>query len=466
MPFNDVGFFAKRRGLGAEGGVSPAPGRELIITPSITNNAETVTWTITSNMTANITVNFEIVGANVETFHEGILSGTIALDQNGSGTVVRNIDPFYEYDSTTPRAVQLQVLSSSNVILGTSSSNVIVNAADAFAATGGNTFTFTGGVDNLQGGYTVHEFTTVGNSNITVTNLGSFPGNANVELLVVGAGGAGDIGFGTNTFVGPSFSTWSRFAGSGGGGGGVIQTQLLANTLALQDYVANVGLGGTATNIIQTSAAKGANSSVFGYVAIGGGGGFSETANSTVKDGGSGAGANTRNLAPGSTTPDPNTGITGPVAVGTPGVGTPGQGSDGGFAVFYATAGSRTSCAGGGGGGSIVGGNAISVNGSFDLRGGSGAQGFVSSITGENVVFGSGGGGGGNQGANGGIGAGNGGAFGVNPVGTNAVSGRGGGGGGAGHDSRTGNNYVLGGSGGSGAVYIRYLSQYRQLILE
>jgi hypothetical protein len=460
MPFTDVGFFVKRRGLGAAGGVTPTPGREITVTPTITSNGERVVWTIDSNMVANVVLNYEIIGANVETFYEGALTGNVTLNSNGDATLERNLDPFYEYASTTNKPVQLKVLSPSNVLLATSS-NVIVGAANAFAANGGNTFTFTGGVDNLKGEYTVHKFDTVGNANITVTNLGAYPSNINIDLLIVGGGGAGDNSFTYNEIILGSYNSWDRRAGSGGGGGGVIDDPIKANVLTTQTYTVSVGDGGNATPIINTANAKGANSSIFGFVALGGGGGYSETANSTIKNGGSGAGSNTRNVSP---APSPGTAVT----YGTPGTGTSGQGSDGGFAVYYQNPGSpgRTSVSGGGGGGATVGGNAVAINGTFDQRGGLGADGVVSTITGTAITVGSGGGGGGNQGGNGGVNAGNGAAFGATPTGGDAIDGFGGGGGGAGHDSNGGNSYNLGGAGGSGAVYVRYLSKYRQLSIE
>ena len=76
-------------------------------------------------------------------------------------------------------------------------SNFALTVSAACSATGGTTTT--------SGLYTIHTFTTVGNSTFTVT------GNCNVEALVVAGGGAG-----------------GGYIGGGGGAGGLISTSSYA----------------------------------------------------------------------------------------------------------------------------------------------------------------------------------------------------------------------------------------------
>jgi hypothetical protein len=490
MPFTDVGFFVKRRGLGAAGGVTPTPGRDLVITPTITSNGERVVWTITSNMAANVVLNYEIIGANVETFYEGALTGNITLNNNGDTTLERNLDPFYEYASTTDKPVQLKVFSPSNVLLATSTSNVIVGAANAFAANGGNTFTFTGGVDNLKGEYTVHKFDTVGSANITVTNLGAYPSNINIDVVVIGGGGAGGEAAWNNSVenltpeeIADDFmGSYKGYAGSGGAGGNVNITALNASGFNTQTYPLYVGNGAASASTTEGQTSW-----------------FSASANIVALGGKSGQ-------------PNINAALTDPAnVIATGGNSTVFTGGAGATRTYFVPMSAfdptpkytwieRTG--GGGAGATQNGSNATISTGSFgptatDGFGGAGGNGRAFTITGNVIVAGGGGGGGAinqvDSGASGGSGGGGTGARGAwqsNPGGLatagTATLGGGGGGGGGGVYSRTfalrnkkalnyttsNNVYTVnfssanGGAGGTGAVYVRYLSKYRQLSIE
>lgn len=221
-----------------------------------------------------------------------------------------------------------------------------------------------------------------------------------VNYLIVAGGGGGSAG--------------------GGGAGG-----LLSNTVSVSpgnSYPIIVGSGGAGNGSSSVNANNGANSSAFGFTAIGGGGGGNGGVQNNGSTGGSGGGA----------------GQTVYEVFGSGGAGTAGQGYAGGanFGVVVGGAGS------GGGGGA----GAVGQNGGSD-RGGNGGSGFTSSITGSSVTYAGGGGGGsdniGGSGGAGGGGRGAGNATGPSTSGTNGL----GGGGGAGY-----------GSGGSGIVIVSYPS--------
>lgn len=121
------------------------------------------------------------------------------------------------------------------------------------------------------GGYRYHTYTTVGTSGFSPAVTG------NVEILVVGGGGAG----GRNGTV----------DGAGGGGaGGVLYTQSYPVTSG-QQYTVVVGAGGVGVASPNTNSNDG-NPSQFGtLVAIGGGKGGGESSFRTGGPGGSGGGA-------------------------------------------------------------------------------------------------------------------------------------------------------------------------------
>jgi hypothetical protein len=231
------------------------------------------------------------------------------------------------------------------------------------------------------------------------------------DILIVGGGGGGGAGI-----------------GSGGGAGGLIYTNLIINTGTYNIIVGSGGSGAT-SGTGSDRGSNGFNSSAFGNISYGGGGGAgqswvyyqSNTAGGTLQttsaNQGSGAGG-TRYKTLGN-------------------AGTAGQGNSGGNHIeshpIYSP--------GGGGGAGGAGGNGSTQSSPYY---GIGGIGRAISITGTSIGY-AGGGGAWGSGASGGT-ATDGGGSGA-AIGTNGTNGRGGGGGG-------GDN--TGGKGGSGIIIIRY----------
>ena len=477
--FNDVAFYTKRRGFGGAGGVTPTPSRNLTITPSLSNNAERVTWTITSNMTSGVTLNYQFTGANSTTFVESTTSGSIVLDSNGSATITRNLDKFNDYANTSNLAVNIDFFApGSSVFLGRANSNVIVGPANTFTATGGTITNFTGGVDNLQGGYTLHTFNFTGaNANLTVTNVGDFPTNTVISVVAIGGGGAGGSAWWTNSpanltpaqIAAGLMGSYEGYAGGGGAGGNVNISNLTATGFNLANYTVRVGGGGTPAPVGPSGVATAGGATWFAgtsnIVATGGAAG--ETSES-LGAGGSDGGANSPYLKGNEAT-----------------------------RTYSNIDNTRTwieRTGGGGAGATANGGNATISTGSNgananDGSGGIGGAGRSFTITG-NVITAGGGGGGGtinntnNPSLGGTGGGGNGAEPGTNATGGASGLGGGGGGGGGGAFSISGSSKIAlnyytnradgvdtlqvqqGANGGSGQLYIRYLSKYRRLRIE
>lgn len=284
-------------------------------------------------------------------------------------------------------------------------------------------------------------FTFLGSGSITINTAGT------VEYLIVAGGGAGGY-----------------YVGGGGGGGGYLEGSIFVNS---GTYAVTVGAGGIGERVAAPGpATNGANSSVFGLTAIGGGGGGNYS-NNLGRTGGSAGGAG----GPQSAT-----------NAGTRVQGTTGQGGAGG-AFLTSRSGTPTNGSGGGGAG---------TNGLDELAAGSivapaGGQGRKSFVCPFGYYY-SGGGGGGSYnasaastGGDGGVGGGGGGGtsasigtavqgiggqggFSRNPGNNGQTSdpgnggaggvNTGGGSGGAGHFAN-GNNS----SGGSGIVIIKFLKE-------
>ena len=227
--------------------------------------------------------------------------------------------------------------------------------------------------------------------------------------------------------------------GGGGGGGGVIYTQNITLNGTYTINVGKEGLGGTSGSYggTGTRGANGKNSTISGsgittITTIGGGGGGG-CAPGGIKDGLSGGSGGGGSQYAGN---------------GSGGTGTAGQGNNGGI-------GYEGGAAGGGGGVMAVGTNASSTNA------GNGGVGLSNTITGTQIIYGSGGGGGGCFGAGGtNQQAGTGGSSGAGTGGNNNAGGAnatiyGCGGGGAGMAATV---TTKGGNGFSGVVIIRYIS--------
>ena len=284
----------------------------------------------------------------------------------------------------------------------------------------------------------------------------------NVKFLVVGGGGGG----GEDSDVG------NTHGGAGGGGGGVVT--------GLVDFAENsvvtitVGAGGNGgiratqggTNNKYGAAFSGEASSInvdgAEYVWAAGGGGdngadvatnASKTKGNIGNDGGSSAGS--------------RPGQTGRGAVIAPRVASVsdikyadksfGRQGGAGYSNDSDTYYGYFSAAGGGGGATQAGGSAVDYT-----NAGNGGEGLLSSITGQAVVYGSGGGGAtldGTNGGKGGTGAGDGNTADVvnGTASMDALPNQGGGGGGSARAIKTNSSGVgVGGNGGSGIVVLRY----------
>jgi len=210
-------------------------------------------------------------------------------------------------------------------------------------------FSATGGTITTSGGYTIHTFTSSGQT--FTPNIAG-----NVEVLVVGGGGGG------------GGSTGSYGGGAGGGAGGYVYNASLA--LTGQAYTVVVGGGGGGAS--NTRGSSGSNSSFSTLTAIGGGGG-----------GGGGSAGLTTGLIGGS---GGGAGYNG-YALSTVGAGTGGQGYAGGQN-------GATSWAGGGGGGGSSGAGGV---GQVNHVGGLAGVGTPSSISGVSVTYSTGGAGAGSS---------------------------------------------------------------------
>lgn len=279
----------------------------------------------------------------------------------------------------------------------------------------------------------------------------------NVEFLVVGGGGGGGGG------------TW----GPGGGGGGVITGSFLALNQN-DELMVSVGKGGDGApgNTTSTKAEHGTSSKVEiynaeDYILAYGGGGGRQTAKGTE---GSGAGGPAGSKA--------GVYYAGRVGYGGKVENSKGlmvdveiRGKNGGASNVYGSSSAANQHGSGGGGGATAVGADSTGGGTSSGKGGNGGQGLASSITGQSVVYGSGGGAGGytnnyTSSGKGGEGAGNG-ASNANSnnttqndvYATSALANQGGGGGGGGKNN--GVAYRKGGNGGSGIVVFRYAYNFK-----
>ena len=306
----------------------------------------------------------------------------------------------------------------------------------------------------INGGYKVFGLGEKGNEEAMVfTQSGTWTPDKslnNVQFLVVGGGGGGGAD--------ASSTEGNPLQGGAGGGGGGVVTGLVnfVNGQTVAITVGTGGLGGIAgdnTSGKYGAAQSQATDSSFGignvtYVtAVAGGGDSGSTSKSYNADlagsnGGSGSGGRP-NMASGNADTE-NLNLT-YIVCGDK------LGNNGGSGCTTAWDGYGYAAAGGGGGAVHAGqpGYVDSTTGNYN--GGNGGEGYLSDITGTELVYGSGGGGGtvkgGSVGGKGGTGAGDG-VAGGNAA--SAVPNQGGGGGGGG---RAGN----GGNGGSGIVVFRYI---------
>lgn len=261
----------------------------------------------------------------------------------------------------------------------------------------------TGGTihDEIIDGYSYRVHTFTSNGTFEITN-----GSGIIETWLVGGGGAG----GANR-------------GGGGGGGGVIQGYSVGN-IGVNSYPIVVGEGGA--SVTNTRGANGSNTSAFGLVAHGGGGGgFQNTSNAFPGGCGGGAGGPSLGNTP------------------TPGNGVKGQGFMGG--AGGAAGGAAPRAGGGGGGAGGAGTDAVTS------VGGNGGPGIQSNFDGTLTWYAPGGAGACNN-TNGSPGVGGGGSAGTWTANSPTPTTIGAGGGGA---SRNGSGIYSGG-GVNGITHIRY----------
>lgn len=234
-----------------------------------------------------------------------------------------------------------------------------------------------------------------------------------VEYLVVAGGGSG-----------------GHAHGGGGGGGGIRAgvSNLIANDL----YTVTVGAGG-ASKTARGRGNKGSNSVFRNISATGGGGGGSQDETSEGQAGGCGGGGGNA----------------------TSGTKAGGAGNEGGYSPVEgyaggsASAGSAWVSAGGGGAGGVGGAASSSTPGN-------GGIGFASSITGQEVYYGGGGGGCGENSGSGGQGGQGGGTNGSGGTSGSASAAANTGGGSGGARDQPGTGLTPSGAGGSGVVILKY----------
>jgi hypothetical protein len=269
-----------------------------------------------------------------------------------------------------------------------------------------------------------------------------------VEVLVVAGGGGASGGI-----------------GGGGGGGGVVYLSSAPITLGANNVIM-VGAGGAAASYPNISP-NGANSSIFGAIAIGGGGsGCHDTGDGVAGGNGGGAASNNSRLNTGGAA------IPNIIGAGNTGIA---YGNRGGNMTVGRSGGPTKGAGGGGAGGQGVDTNPNSTGDGGQTGHGAGGVGIQSAILGTNYYWAGGGGGGAHTsgcGGYGGLGGGGGGGGegspahgagggsalnaggpGGNPAGSGGTNT--GGGGGSSYWSST-----TGGAGGSGIVVIRYPDYY------
>lgn len=288
-------------------------------------------------------------------------------------------------------------------------------------------------------------------SNLSITAPSTVSRSApftSVEVLVVAGGGGASGGI-----------------GGGGGGGGVVYLSSAPITFGANNVI-TVGAGGAATGYPNVSP-NGANSSVFGATAIGGGGsGVHDTGDGVAGGCGGGAASNNSELNTGGAA------IPNIIGAGNTGIA---YGNRGGNLTTTRTGGPTKGAGGGGAGGQGIDTNPNATGDNGQTGDGAGGVGIQSAILGTTYYWAGGGGSGAHSsgcGGYGGLGGGGGGGGEGSPAngagGGSALNagGTGGNPGGSGGTNTGGGGgssywqYTTGGSGGSGIVVIRYPDYY------
>lgn len=274
MTTRKLGFFKKRYRTVLP--LKQFDGYNVSITPTLSNNDETINFAITSELPANLTCNYVLLNTVDADWIGANASGSVQLDSTGNANVSVTLDPDVNYDYVSNNVnLIFQLNTTAGGQLGTSS-NV------TFAR--GNTFSATGGVETQIGSSNLklHSYTTTGSHGFNITTLGGDPANTTVRHFVVGGGGRGGDGYhfqnqglGASNKINitdPIFGEALAFYGGGGGAGG----QTTAGNVTADNYsVANLSVVvGAGSNVMGTS---GANSSFHSNIALGGGSGAGMT---------------------------------------------------------------------------------------------------------------------------------------------------------------------------------------------
>lgn len=262
----------------------PFPGYNVSITPSLSNNDETVTFTITSELPGNLNCNYVLLNTVDADWVGANASGSVQLDSTGNANVTATLDPDVNYDYVSNNVnLIFQLNTTQGGQLGTSS-NVTFARGNTFVAEGGTTSQIAG--SNLI----LHSYTTTGSQGFNITSLGGDPANTTVRHLIVGGGGRGGDGYafrnGPSTSIGqtnaiaitdPIFDRpIVTYGGGGGAGGQTIEANITATNYSVANLSVVVGAG---SNVMGTS---GANSSFNSNIALGGGSGAGTTFTPTI----------------------------------------------------------------------------------------------------------------------------------------------------------------------------------------
>lgn len=251
------GYFTNRRRIG-QSIPTPAP----VVNVSESSNQTAVVYTITTNVTSEPNIYYSLTG-NIATtdFDDASINGNITLGADGNATLIKTITSNVNIGENKDFAIQITTNEESNSIIYAGNTYTFTSEVP-FSATGGTTTTYDDGgttykVHNLSGDINYFPSQTArvaltnldeflglgfvgapqnGTETFTVTDLGN-DANANIQVLMVGAGGMGGNGH--------------TAAGGGGGGGGANEIiPFTASDFSIQDYTATTGYGGwTYTNV-------------------------------------------------------------------------------------------------------------------------------------------------------------------------------------------------------------------------
>ena len=400
-------------GAVVSGIVTASAGIEGNLTGNVTGN---LIGNVTGNLIGNVTGQISGIQTSIQVGDTFIKPNSIAIGNTntaGRNAGVSTATGEIIFNSTTG---QYQVWNGSNW-------KNLNDAVGGITATGG-------AVNDYTDGSTIYRsHTFVGSGTFSVDSVGSLGGT--IDYLLVGAGGANNVGSG---------------GGTGGGAGALIYKEGVS--VSDTNYSVVIGAGQGGVNSRMTSGGNSTFQTESGTITAygGGGGGANPHPSGVGGDGGSGGGGNNVNgTYPGAAggTALGSSGHPGGIDVASP---PAGWGNPGGTASGGST--NTANLSGGGGGGASATGGAA-THGPGDA--GDGGDGARYTIRDGTAVYYAGGGGGGNRGPGGtpGTGGQGGGGAGTNTGAGNAGEQNTGGGAGGGRSTPTS-------SGGSGICVVRY----------